>query len=231
MPALPIAIAAASAEAPPLSPARQQLGFAISAVRAAGRPLDALQARIGALEQLVADHERSSGRLNELRALDRRSLGNWLPDPVGAARSEPLLEIADLAARIADLATNAAAADAVLPDLRAEKQQAVAAVNRCAVELDDALMLACEEAAAELLPALSEACFAVLRIEARLRGLTHELQARQDRGQSRLAAGVADKINQAITATKRQPEVRADVEGARCFINELGADPTARLLT
>jgi hypothetical protein len=217
---------------PPLSPARQALRQAIADLHAAQDEAERVRKPADRLQQLIGAADRAERDLAELREADTAALGQWLAGGVEGARPEPSQKTLDCEHRVAELARDGSAARSMLPPLAAEAAASAQAVAEAARRRDEALVYAAgaaaeEVIAAELVPALE----AVLKAEARLRGLGAALLEACHRSAAPIAAagGISGQISEAIGKARAEVAVARDDDGGRRFLNKLAGDPEARL--
>jgi len=212
-----------------LSPARDALRQAITAVRAARLDFETSAEPHRRLEAIRAEAARLDEQLAGHAAEHDRRLGAWLARPEGE-RPSPAAVTVGLRQRRNEIAENWRAAQTALPEIERLMSAASARMVEAARRLDQAVVIAAVDIAhqtieAELVPALR----AVLAVEARLQGLRPSLFAIANRSQSPVpaASGAAGRIAELIRAAKNEVTAPRDDEAGRQLLAALLRDPAA----
>jgi hypothetical protein len=217
---------------PPLSPGREVLRQALTALRQAQQAFDEADRPARTLNGVIAEAARVELALFELQAERQRLLGEWLATGrVGERPAQSKDEVkAEHDAKRAR--ADAAAAELALPAILAPRQAALAELNRASTQRDAALVEAAVDAAREAIEdRLRPAIEAMLRVEVPIEALRHAVFAAGNRATARIstAPGAAGRIAELVAAAKREVGVERDNAVGERFLDRLLNDPAAKL--
>jgi len=213
------------APAPQLSPARERLRQAITALDQAQCEAEAGTRPLRRLEQVTAEGEQLERELASFRCQDEVELGRWIAEGSIGARPQPSAATVAAQVRLVDLAADLRGVAAALPAAQAVHQASVASVTAAATERALALSLVAIEAAESVAAELTAQLNVALSLEARLHGLVAALGANPTNG----CGGAAEKIDGLIRAAKSAAGVPRDTDAGRKLLDALAHNPSAEL--
>ena len=221
----PISLAGSvDADAPvALSPTRDGLRQAISALASAQHNLEDATTPVRRLDAVLAEAERLNRELASLQCEDEAELGRWIAEGGDGARPQPSAATVEANASLVASAPEVRAASSALPAARAEQEAAAERVGLAAAERDAALHAVAVEAAALAAAELTEALNGAWTVEARIQSLCEALSTRT----SGLAA--SEKINGAVRQAKAAAGVPRNSDAGRKLLDALAGDPAAIL--
>jgi|GEM_PF-1568815 hypothetical protein len=213
------------------SPARTALSGAIAALRAASGELAAAQSAASRLAAILGEAARREAEMTQLRAAEEKRLGRWLAQDSDEPRPRSGAVIAAAKQPLTEIAEDAAAAQAALPDAEQAFHQCAARVRELQRRRDEAVCIAAVEAARDFAQTrLSTALAVALAHEAVLHGLRDELLRRGNRADAWPGAlEAAARVGEAIHAAKRAASARRNAEPALRLLAALVDDPDAEL--